>query len=65
MKPFPSKNTLHYHKKFARGATKKFVEVMYFLANISGKYLYVTGTCLSFFSIIHFTPETVETLVLW
>ena len=35
MKPFPSKNTLHYHKKFARGAIKKFVEVMYFLANIS------------------------------
>ena len=40
------KNTLHYHKKFARGAIKKSVEVMYFLANISKVFIchrYVYG----------------------
>ena len=35
MRPLPSKNTLHYHKKIARSVIKKFVEIMYFLANIS------------------------------
>ena len=65
-----------HHKKFARGIIEKFLEVMYFLANISSSIhmpkvrvfsglFTVSGVKLSKGPFDNFTRETVDTFVLW